>query len=320
MSQLYCWARHIIGDLGQSCPANKVNLPQRLCTAKWNPWPSRNISLTMMMMLATTQPSPPTLTDISSSALLMHVHRRALALNNIGVLLMERDRYEDARQTFKEAIAVLQLIWKHPDSVAAEELLHQLDTRIAAAESLLQSRQQQQDHQASSSRPRRNVHVLVHHPDRPLTLVRRLMRAPQNLFVVRLEVDVTGYTPDNVEWSVEAALLLYNYATSHVGLAAETIDKEQDEEGPFYPDFWNQTALGIYTLAHSALENVRTEASPLVVLQCEAVTLHAMMPLVEQAATAEQADEFRDRVCHVLIMVDALEGPNWHGPCVASAA
>jgi len=222
----------------------------------------------------------------------MNHHRVAIALNNIGVDLIERQYYEQARDTLVDAVTVMRACCClcNVESVAVQEMLHQANCRRARSHSIETSMDGTCLADTHKSMPTSSTF------DEDDDCMEDDFGRPSG-FLSPIRLDDVNHDircPSILEvWEVQIAILLYNLALSHHGVA---------HGGSVV------VAYKLFLLSHSILSRIQV-TDGLVLLQRQVTYLHvailtglvqtesAYIPTLQwQQARLKEMDQRLDRV------------------------
>ena len=218
-------------------------------------------------------------------------YRAAIALNNIGVSLLERGAQKNAIDTLKDAIAVMRHVFPDETPTCARKdidgMLERACKKLSAPEVVCSWFKVQSVSYGEPS-------TLAH-----LKTASRLRPTGQAFYPVRIEVTDSADEPRDVD--LESGILLYNFGLAHI-LLSHIVQKAAGR--------YRSGAMKVLDLAHAILTNrSKSCEDPFQQVQLVFVTLLVLSSIVQvlqEEGQFQQAEIALDRLDRVEAVADEL--------------
>lgn len=257
---------------------------------------------------------------MSSTPVVFQGYRAIVAINNIGVSLLERGHYLQARHTFKDAIAILQhtcaLIESKTDAmescVASTQIA--LQSKVAAATARFEAVKEAPPRQHCLSAV--SVQPIPHRPGQPMTLPTslrdQLELAPGDRYTcypTRIEIEDFGFCPTLSQLKVSSSSLLCNYAAAYICQAAISTCTQS------FQHLCN-LAMSILALAHKPVSRTSQQQHSCELsdpqraaeqLQLEVLVLLATLRLLRATGAQERAETVKGHLESLLRVAADLD-------------
>lgn len=166
-------------------------------------------------------------------------YRQIVALNNMGVTLLEREAFQDAMTCFKEAVTGMQTLFavrektctSHIDHSATIEEFHQLIS-------------------STRKKPEASVNMQVLSDEAAFSVLNRLNPSQGSTSIdVCHPILIDGFQAELHTVDTYSAILLHNFSTAHLGLAF-TIDADAE------PQIYKKLLASAQSIAYLAYQTV----------------------------------------------------------------
>jgi hypothetical protein len=175
---------------------------------------------------------------MAEQSLQIRDHRAAVALNNMGVFLLERRAYRQGMETLKDAIFVMKRVFRprstsEESTCSAEAKVHRAVRRMANPQPVPSAVA---------------IDVISHGgaTSHPSSLASILRGSSSAAFTFPIRIEATDLdSPEDRDPDLESSIMLYNFALGHLCMAKVAKSPTKLQEG----------ALKLFNMAYSIISN-----------------------------------------------------------------
>ena len=171
-----------------------------------------------------------------SSSSLKHHYRQIVALNNMGVALLEREAFHEAVECFKQAVLGMQNLFAVRENDCTSHLDHSATI--------------EQIHQLLSTKPKSHASVVdikVLSEESGFGVLDGLYGSTRASVLYPILID--GFQPDLLNVDIYSAIILHNFSTAHLSLA-HTVDSALE------PGIYKRLLASAQSIAYLAYQTV----------------------------------------------------------------
>jgi|UniRef100_A0A8J9SCL8 tetratricopeptide (TPR) repeat protein len=236
----------------------------------------------------------------------------SVALNNMGIVLMERGLYDKAVSTLKEAVEVLKIVFindREPDGCRSIPLLlHNAFLRMAMPAMVL------------GQEPYRASVELIAHDEQDFESIQRILLTNSNrsFFPLRMESIERNAILSKQTWG--ASIVIYNMAVAKVLIA-------RSSKNPRKIESFSRCALRLFVMSrkivHEYSEQCEQERDYARLQQLHLVSCLSMkqeLDLLFRLGQLSKAQETYDSLLHVIAAMEDMGNLLYGGKCSAAAA
>lgn len=209
-------------------------------------------------------------TDTTTLSTMDTTHMSAIALNNIGVTLLQRNCYRESMTVFNHSLTLMRLIIekKEIDS-ESNSFLHSASMMLARDSSTNNVRKQKKGNNCDLQ-----LNVICTNVNNGASeLIEAAHETPSssNLFAIRMDnVDNETYSYDSQQSQIESAIVLYNMGTvcRCYAYEASTLSKCPRKIQDMY-----SKGMKFYSAAYDILSNIMCDEIDLFETQCQGLLI-----------------------------------------------
>lgn len=205
-------------------------------------------------------------------------YRGAIALNNMGVSLLERGAYRNAIDTMKDAIAIMRTIFPQNGAVHSAPHNFNIDSKLQLAAQRLAS--------PETSRAPLSVQTIPFSEDNINAMKDALRYGPSGSVFFPLRIEISDFNCRGRDIDLESSIFLYNFGIAHLCMARvhpKSAAKLRDG------------ALKLFDLAHSILASqcakAQDPADQTHVLLVAAMVLNNVVQVLSEQGRMEQVGQ-----------------------------
>jgi len=243
-----------------------------------------------------------------SEQTLIREHRAAIALNNMGVSLLERRAYRQGMETLKDAIFVMKRVI-HPQSKTPDFATNTPSTNSTEAK-VNRANKRMANPQPVPSAFSCDVisHEAISSHHQPMDSVLRKGAASPSTFPIRIEAGNID-CPEDRNPDLESAIMLHNFGVAHLCMSKLAKSPLKFQEG----------ALALFNMAYSIISNRNTIAQlsdsdmrsvSETRLLLAVVVLNNVVRVLRATGNHSEADESYQKLVRLGTAINEIEEPD----------